>query len=113
MAIIGMNWLIDFNTILNYSKIHSNNKHANSIINGQRAGQIVGLAYKVAPNIVTHRIKQYLKGNDKVMVKIGNYFVFDVEEVDTILNQYKDQDIDITLCYIKPDGKFAVSIKGE
>lgn len=113
MAIIGMNWVTDFNSIITYSKTHSKNKHANSIINGQRAGQIVGIAYKVAPNIVAHRIKQYLKGKDTVRVKIGNDFVSDAEEVDTILNKYKDQDFDITFGYIKPDGKFVTDFKGE
>lgn len=114
IAIIGMNWVTDFETILRTAKTHSKNKHADSIINGDRAGQIIGIAYKVAPEIVTWRIKNYFKGNnDTLRVRVGNDFISNVESVDDILKKYQGQEIDITFGYIDPKRGFIPDLKGE
>lgn len=114
IAIIGMNWVTDFETILRTAKTHSKNKHADSIINGDRAGQIIGIAYKVAPEIVTRRIKTYLKGNnDTLRVRVGNDLISNVESVDDILKKYQGQEIDITFGYIDPKRGFIPDLKGE
>lgn len=114
ITIIGMNWVTDFETILRVAKTHSKNKHADSIINGNRAGQIIGIAYKVAPEIVTQRIKNYFKGNNESLrVRVGGDFISDAESVDSILGRYKGQEVDITFGYIDPKRGFVPDLKGE
>ena len=114
IAIIGMNWVTDFETILRIAKTHSKNRHAESIINGNRAGQIIGIAYKVAPGIVISRIKNYFKSkNDTLRVRVGEDLIPNIESVDNVFEKYKDQEIDITFGYIDPKGHFIPDIKGE
>lgn len=114
ITIIGMNWVTDFETILKVARTHGKNKHADSIINGNRAGQIVGIAYKVSPEIVTQRIKNYFKSNnDALRVRVGGDFISDAESVDRILGKYKGQEVDITFGYIDPKRGFIPDLKGE
>lgn len=114
IAIIGINWVTDFETILKIAKTHSKNKHADSIINGNRAGQIIGLAYKVAPNIVISRVKNYFKSdNDMLRVKVGNDFISTIEAVDNVFEKYKGKTPDIIFGYIDSKRGFVSDLKGE
>lgn len=114
IALIGMNWLVDFETVLKESKTHSKNNRAESIINGNRAGQIIGIAYKVAPDVVSTRIKNYLNGNKEVVnVLIGKTIVSEAEKVDEVLAQYQGRDVDITFGYMTTKRLFNPEIKGE
>lgn len=114
IALIGMNWVTDFETILKVAKTHSKNKNAQSIINGSRAGQIIGIAYKVDPSIVTARIKNYFKNkNETSVVRIGSDIVSDINLVDDTLAKYQGQDIDITFGYIREGKGFVTELKGE
>ena len=114
IALIGMNWLVDFETILSVSKTHSKNKYAESVINGNRAGQLVRIAYQVDPDIVTQRIKNYFNSKyNTLQVRIGNDYISNVDAVETILDKHKDTNEAIVFGYIDTQRGFVPELKGE
>lgn len=114
IAFIGINWLVDFETILSIAKTHSKNKHAESVINGNRAGQLVRIAYQVDPDIVTQRIKNYFNSSyDTLRVRIGDDYISDADSVEKVLNKYKDTNEAIVFGYMDTQRGFIPELKGE